>query len=289
VIYRSAYRIPDTDDRGFASKDEYLLVNSVGFYGFDDPWGATSRKRGRFDFYLSYNHDGIMKVLSGNNICEIGPGTVFIYRPNEEQYYGQANNITIANYWVHFTGYGATEMLIKSNLAQGNIFIIGVDNEITDLFDKMMNEIADKSHNFEVFSASILMQIFSIISRKLVSNNSIVHMNERDLLINSTVNFIHKNFANEIKVSTLANMACLSPNRYSDVFKKITGLSPKQYLISLRLQKAKELMTNTSLSIKQISSLVGITDQLYFSKLFKLYEKISPSEFIIQRNNKHII
>lgn len=287
MIYKSAYRIPDTDDKGLASKDEYLLVNSVGFYGFDDPWGATNRKRGRFDFYLSYNHDGIMKVLSGNNICEIGPGTVFIYRPNEEQYYGQANNIAIANYWVHFTGYGATEMLIKSNLTQGNIFIIGVNDELTDLFDKMMNEIADKSHNFEIFSASILMQIFSIISRKLASNNSIVHMNERDLLINSTVSFIHKNFANEIKVSTLANMACLSPNRYSDVFKKITGLSPKQYLISLRLQKAKELMTNTSLSIKQISSLVGITDQLYFSKLFKLYEKISPSEFIIQRNSNH--
>lgn len=279
MVYRSSYRVPDTDDKGIASKDEYLLINCVGFYGFDDPWGATARKTGRCDYYLSYNHGGLIKVLSERNIYEIGPGTVFVYHPFEEQYYGQANREPLANYWVHFTGYGASEMLIKSNMASGNIFSIGVSDEIPLLFEKMLDEVADKPYNFETASASILMQIFTVISRKLMGKKKVMPVKERDALINATVSHIHKNYAGRITVAGLADIAGFSPSGYSRIFKQYTGLSPQQYLIAFRLQKAKELIRHTGLSIKQISSAVGFEDQLYFSRLFRQYENASPSEY----------
>ena len=277
--YRSEYFIPDIDDRGTANRDEYLQVNSVGFYGFDDPGGATHRKRGRSDFFLSYNHGGMIKALSENNIIEIGAGSVLIYRPYEEQYYGQADKEPLENYWVHFTGYGANELLVKSNLAHGNAFDIGVNNEIPVLFDRMMEEISARNHNFEIIAASNLMQIFSILSRKLLSGDLSHQMNERESRLDSIIRFINKNYSGSISVAKMAGMAGLSPNRFSYVFKQYTGLSPQQYLITYRLKKAKELMKHTGLSLKHISSIVGFHDQLYFSRLFKEYEKMTPTQY----------
>jgi transcriptional regulator GlxA family with amidase domain len=78
----------------------------------------------------------------------------------------------------------------------------------------------------------------------------------------------------------------LSPNRYSNVFKESTGTSPQQYLIDLRLQKAKELLSHTSLNIRQIASLTGFNNQLYLSRLFKKYESIPPSDYAKNLNSK---
>jgi len=89
--YTEGYQIYDPEDKGFATREERLFVNHCGYYEFDEPYGATHRKHGRKDYYLSYNHSGKMKVKSKQKIYEIGEGTVFVYRPYEEQYYGQAN------------------------------------------------------------------------------------------------------------------------------------------------------------------------------------------------------
>lgn len=77
-----------------------------------------------------------------------------------------------------------------------------------------------------------------------------------------------------------AQFTGLSPSRYSSVFKEVYGVSPQNYLVNYRLRKAKELMRHTNLTIKQISSLTGFEDQLYFSRLFKKHEKMSPKVYI---------
>ena len=60
-------------------------------------------------------------------------------------------------------------------------------------------------------------------------------------------------------------------------FKEQVGMSPMEYLTSIRLDKAKWLIINSSLSIKEISNIIGYDDPLSFSKLFKRVEGISPT------------
>lgn len=278
VIYTSAYQIHDTDDKGYSCRDEYLLVNSVGYYEFDEPYGATHRKNGRKDYYLSYNHAGNVKVRVKQKNYEIGAGTVFIYRPFEEQYYGQANKEPIASYWVHFTGYGLLELLEKAGLGEENIFVTGTNDEIPELFEKLIIEVFEKQSSFEFLSALLLQQIIFSITRRISSNNQKV-ISAKQLRINETINHIHRNYEKNISIVELANIAGFSPSRYSGIFRELFNVSPKQYLIKYRLQKAKELMRHTNLTIKQISNLAGFEDQLYFSRLFKKYEKLSPLEY----------
>jgi len=63
-----------------------------------------------------------------------------------------------------------------------------------------------------------------------------------------------------------------------NAFKARTGLSPKQYLTKIRIDKAKELLAGP-LTIDQIASSVGFNDALYFSRQFKKSTGMSPSEY----------
>ena len=62
-------------------------------------------------------------------------------------------------------------------------------------------------------------------------------------------------------------------------FKRYMGVTPMQYLISIRMNRAKELLRNTDYSIQEISSLVGYENPLYFSRLFQRQTGRPPSVY----------
>ena len=62
-------------------------------------------------------------------------------------------------------------------------------------------------------------------------------------------------------------------------FKKATGYSPKEYLLSLRMERAKSLLEISDMTINGISNAIGYSDQLAFSRMFKKYTGISPTVY----------
>ena len=80
-------------------------------------------------------------------------------------------------------------------------------------------------------------------------------------------------------MADLAQRVHLSPSHFSALFKKATGLSVMEYLQRLRLARARELLTTTDASIRQVSTQVGYVDPLYFSRVFRRANGVSASEF----------
>ena len=83
----------------------------------------------------------------------------------------------------------------------------------------------------------------------------------------------------EITLEQLAEMLYVTPTYLSKTFKAATGVGPINYLIQIRLNHAKELLKNDSLSVKEVAKTVGYEDAYHFSKLFKKYYGKSPSQF----------
>jgi YesN/AraC family two-component response regulator len=71
----------------------------------------------------------------------------------------------------------------------------------------------------------------------------------------------------------------------SKLFKQETGESPINYLIKIRMEKAKELLVKEELSVKEIANSVGYQDAYHFSKLFKKYTGNSPSDYIKKKTS----
>jgi AraC-like DNA-binding protein len=97
-------------------------------------------------------------------------------------------------------------------------------------------------------------------------------------------NFISKNYMDEMRLTTLADIAGMSPSAFSRFFKLHTGRNLSDYIIDIRLGYAARMLVDTSRSISEISFDCGFNNLSNFNRIFKKKKGCSPSEF---RENYH--
>ena len=94
------------------------------------------------------------------------------------------------------------------------------------------------------------------------------------------INYLNENYEHKISLDQIAHNMYLSPVYISKIFKEETGESPINYLIKIRLERAKDILSSSCCgSIKSIANAVGYDDVYHFSKLFKKYYGISPQNY----------
>ena len=92
--------------------------------------------------------------------------------------------------------------------------------------------------------------------------------------------YLAQNFTDpNLMLQDAAKAAGMSASRFSTVFAQETGMTFTEYLTSLRMAKAKELLRATTLRSSEIGTAVGYSDRHYFSYLFKKNTGMTPSEF----------
>lgn len=91
--------------------------------------------------------------------------------------------------------------------------------------------------------------------------------------------YIDENFRRDISLDDVSREVDISPYYFSKLFKQETGKNFIEYLTEIRLKNARELLQNSQLSIKEICVQSGYGDPNYFSRIFKKYEGVTPSEF----------
>ena len=97
-------------------------------------------------------------------------------------------------------------------------------------------------------------------------------------------NYIAKNYMDEIRLNTLADIAGMSPSAFSRFFKLHTGRNLSDYIIEMRLGYASRMLVDTARSIAEISFQSGFNNLSNFNRIFKKKKGCSPSEF---RENYH--
>ena len=80
-----------------------------------------------------------------------------------------------------------------------------------------------------------------------------------------------------IDIPSIAQTIGISPSRLNEIFKLYTAMTPYQYYIKIKINKACRLLEQTDLSIKEAAFTLGFDDQFYFSRLFKQKTGIPPS------------
>ena len=97
--------------------------------------------------------------------------------------------------------------------------------------------------------------------------------------LRSAISYIEENFSDpKINIESVSAFAFVSPSSLGRYFEKSYGVSPKQYIIKLRLNKALSLLIEGNLSVKQIALECGLSDEKYFSRAFKHKYGYPPSK-----------
>ena len=102
-------------------------------------------------------------------------------------------------------------------------------------------------------------------------------------VVSATVNFIKNNYQSNLTLQQLSEEVSVSPSYLSNLFKKKLNINLIDYINNIRIEKAKELLSNTNLRSYEIAAKVGIIDTSYFSKVFKKYTGVSPYQY--RKNN----
>jgi two-component system response regulator YesN len=100
-----------------------------------------------------------------------------------------------------------------------------------------------------------------------------------DRLMRQAVDYVHAHFAGPLTLQQVADHVFLSKNYFCLLFKKHTNQNFIDYVIDLRIRKAKELLKTTDLRIYEVAESAGFNDVKYFSKLFKKMTTASPGEY----------
>lgn len=98
-------------------------------------------------------------------------------------------------------------------------------------------------------------------------------------IINKVIKFINQRYSEDINLEAIACHVSMNPSYISRLFKQKTGLNITDYKTKIRMEKAKELLKDSSLKVYEISDKLGYYDYRYFSKLFKEYTDFTPQEF----------
>jgi AraC family transcriptional regulator len=96
------------------------------------------------------------------------------------------------------------------------------------------------------------------------------------------IEFIHEHFAEDVPLGALAAVAGLSPYHFARLFKQSTGLAPHQYLIQVRVDRAKGLLLGSEASITDAALQAGFCDQSHFAAHFKRIYGLTPKAFLRQ-------
>lgn len=90
---------------------------------------------------------------------------------------------------------------------------------------------------------------------------------------------IHNNLNNKITLKELADLTFLSKDHFARIFKSVTFMSPGNYILRKRIEKAQNLLLATNYSQNEIIQAIGFNSLSYFSRIFKKYTKKTPAQY----------
>lgn len=181
-------------------------------------------------------------------------------------------------YWIAFKGDAAENILKRCGLATtNNVFKFRKNTECAKILKKALFDIQPENDFEEACKMhSAFFEIISIHTRE----NKVVHQASSKVAQNAK-KYIKENYHRQISISELAKSYNITRNYLYMLFKKEYNISLQEYILTIRIEKAKQLLSNNekNLSISEIAFAVGFNDPLYFSRIFALKTGLSPSAF----------
>ena len=158
------------------------------------------------------------------------------------------------------------------------------DSEIAKLARMAAGELADDKMGQGPMLDAIVNQLVIHLLRSHMTVRRSPHIELSragpvDRRLRRAMEFMHDNYSRELALEEIASAAYLSEYHFARLFKQITGITPHVYLANLRLERARELLLESTLPISEIAAMVGYQSQSHFTKIFKSVTGTTPRVF----------
>ena len=267
--------------KGYSSErtsEEYLEVNSCGIEHIYAHDRGSERPNGRSDYHIIYVQRGVCHLFLDGEWRRVYEGGVIMFRPKEPQiykYFGADNSIS---HYVHFTGVGCERLLERLGIDGVRVFDMGRSASFEELSEKLVCEFSMRKPLYMDCASAYLYQMLNTVARKHALRQGSINQ-KSESRINAACKRIYDNIQEPPSVQSLAAESCLSVSRFLHLFCEVMGKSVTEFVTAVRIERAKEMLIATDMSVRDIAEAVGYEDQNYFSRCFRKVEGRSPTDF----------
>lgn len=252
-------------------KAEYISQEHI--IGFNNDKALSEKRIVVYYEFVYFLNDGGKYNINGKDI-DIHKGEIRFLKPGDEIYSYRFGNV----YSIHFT------LGFDSKSAIKNDELDAIDTCIKPFDDEKVKSIIQVLID-AVESGDIIMQKFGlwnlIYYLSSIQNKTALLKSEKT--IEKAKNYIKEHLSEYITLNDLSDYLFLNPIYFQRMFKSHVGISPFDYIQKLRIEKAKQLLCFTDMTVSEIASSCGFCNSSYFIKIFKQNCGVTPAFY--RKNN----
>ncbi|MDD6616531.1 MAG: AraC family transcriptional regulator [Lachnospiraceae bacterium] len=244
-------------------------------------------KRAYFLIHIVWQGKGSLEI-DGKKYC-LQEGDAFFIPPGAEAWYEADEKDPWWYMWFAFSGLMAGECVDSAGFSLKNpVRRIGCLKELRTCIDQILDA-HELTFSDELRRNGLLMTAMSALIRDYTENSAAgsigkLHSDSVSVYVKQAMDYMLRHYSEQIKISELADFIGVNRSYLTSSFTRIVGVSPQEYLVKLRMEKAKTLLQKTDMAVNAVANATGYTDQLAFSKAFRRYSGMSPRMYKAEKN-----
>ena len=217
-------------------------------------------------------------VSANHKRTELRAGDAVILYPHEWHNYAPDPATGWSEAWIGFTGDNAGRLLYDFFPDKSKpIHHVGVYDTLCAAFDMAYRVAEEQLPAYQQQLAGFVTFIITTIYARSIQ---LPYINNPDSnSINFAMKHMRQNLNRNLRMEDIAAQSGMSYSKFRKVFKDYTGFAPVQYLMHLKMERAKDYLLSTRLFCKEISFSLGFNSASHFNKMFRLYQKQTPAEY----------
>ena len=261
-------------------QEEYPDPNHPNQYYFD--W---NRGRTLDEFQLVY-------IANGQGVFEselISPtlvegGTAFLLYPGIWHRFKPSYDTGWEEFWVGFRGHYAEYLMRQACFdAEQPLMRIGLRAELLNVFTRLTDTLKYEGIAYQQIATCQVIQLLGLVYTSALMDDTT--RTKREQIVHQVRYQVQGNWNKDIDFEKLAQEKNVSYVWLRKAFKEVMGVAPGQYHLNLKIEKATQMLQETSLSVSEIAYQTGFESLFYFSRVFKKKTDHSPTEFRSAQNN----
>ena len=226
------------------------------------------------EFQLLYITEGEGVFRSDGTTYQVKPGSALLLLPDVKHSYFPLPETGWHEYWVGFKGAFFLELIETGCFSREKVFFnVGLHDSILSLYNQIFEEVLYQRPLYQIrVCTSILSLITEVLDRERCRDIPEFYQQ----IVEKAKLLMEANIFGTINLPDIANQLGISTSHLHKIFKTYTSMTPYQYFILIKMQKAENLLSREGVSVKEAASQLGFNNQYHFSSLFKNKIGISP-------------
>lgn len=259
------------------AKELLFYVSEIGHFRAGKSF--YTERSGKDEYYILFTVAGQGVMRHKGQELLLGKNSVIVIYCHEYQYYASASDEPWEHYWVHFNGKGAENyynIINESGIC--NIYLDDKENFIRNIEGIMENPGVNDIKQ-SVMSSMYITNLLTQMVMGKYSVENVKSLTQHREVLNEALDYIRENYAQLITLEDFTRVTHLSKYYFLKLFKQFTGMTPYEYLINYRVNKAKKLLRSTDAPVSQVAFKVGFPDECNFIRKFKKITGTTPLNF----------